>query len=96
MLKVTIYVIDYMYDKALKQRDKFKVKLKETKKSLLKLKKQQTETRKLLYKAQEIITTFENKRPKIYSCECGRKNKYVTDLFFEKIVSLNNKYNKKT
>lgn len=93
---IKVFVIDYMFEKVIKQRDKFKSKLKETKKLLSKIKKQQTETRNLLYKAQEIITRFENKRPEIYSCDCSKKNKFATELFFEKIVSLNNKYNKGT
>ena len=79
----TMYVVDYMYERALRQRDKYKIKSKETLKSLKK-------TTKILDSACEIITRFENKKPEIYLCDCNKKNKQAVNDFFKKVVSMRN------
>ena len=78
--------------KCKKELKKTKEKLRETKRLLMKKAVEKNETRKLLYKAQEIITRMRNKTPRIYNCECGEMNGFAIKLFFRQIVTLNNKY----
>jgi len=66
---------------------------KELSKTLKKTRKALNETRKVLNKGCEIITAMENKNNRVYSCDCGRKNKYRIEDFFSKVVSLKDKYN---
>ena len=95
MLKV--FIIDYMFEKVIKQRDKFKAKFKKTEQSLKELQIINKDTYRMLNDACSIITIFENKDNstygKLYNCDCNRKNAYTTELFFSRIVDLKEKYN---
>ena len=66
---------------------------KELSKTLKKTRKALNETRKVLKNGCEIITAMENKDERVYSCDCGKNNKYRIEDFFSKVVSLKDKYN---
>ena len=88
-----IFVVGTMYEKVQERYLRFKAKYEKYKTKSKELAKALNETQKVLNVSCEIITAMENRNEKLYSCDCGRKNKYRIEHFFSKVVSLKDKYN---